>query len=114
MTTHVAATVLAAEGSATTSTFFFLAILTVPVLLIFFQRRAMKRQTTAVQTQLRPGLEVMTGGGLYGTVRALRDDVVELEVSPGTIQRWDRRAIARIVTIDEPADALDQDPRDDA
>ena len=44
------------------------------------------------------GDEVITGGGMFGTVRAVGDEEVELEVSPGTKVRFLKSVIARRVT----------------
>jgi preprotein translocase subunit YajC len=41
------------------------------------------------------GDEVMTTGGILGTIRSLDDEVVELEIAPGTIIRVARLAIAQ-------------------
>lgn len=90
-----------------------LIFLLIPVLLIgllVFQRRSMKRQAEQIQSQLALGVEVMTGSGVFGTVRALRDDHVELEIAPGIITRWVRPAIARVVP--EPAREDPTDPPD--
>jgi preprotein translocase subunit YajC len=87
---------------------FILLLLALPILLIVFQRRAMKRQLEGVQRGLALGVEVMTHSGVYGTVRALREDYVELEIAPGVVTRWARAAIGRVVTpvdderVDEP------------
>jgi preprotein translocase subunit YajC len=41
----------------------------------------------------------MTTSGMYGTLVELTDDgVAVLETAPGQHTRWDRRAIAKIVT----------------
>lgn len=85
--------------------------LLIPVLLIgllVFQRRSMKRQAEQIQSQLALGVEVMTGSGVFGTVRALRDDHVELEIAPGIVTRWARPAIARV--IPGPASGHESDP----
>lgn len=44
------------------------------------------------------GDEVVTIGGLHGTVRSIGDDEVELEVSDAIILRFVKSAIARRVT----------------
>jgi preprotein translocase subunit YajC len=44
------------------------------------------------------GDEVVTIGGMYGTVRALRDDEVEIEISPGTTARFIKSAIGKRVS----------------
>ncbi len=57
------------------------------------QRRA--RQQRALIDSLDVGDEVMTIGGLYGTVRRLDDDRVTLEVAPGVDLQYAKSAIAR-------------------
>ena len=44
------------------------------------------------------GDEVVTGGGLYGTVRAVGDEDVELEIAPGTRARFLKGYILRRVS----------------
>ena len=85
--------------------------------LIAPQRRR-QRQLQQMTSQLEPGSEVMTTAGLFATVRSVGDNEVELEVAPGVVSRYDKRAIARIMeppdadaTNDE--DAIDEDAIDD-
>jgi preprotein translocase subunit YajC len=58
------------------------------------QRR--RRQAQELQSALGPGDEVVTVGGLYGTVTAIDDETVTLEVSPGVHARYARPAIAQV------------------
>ena len=53
------------------------------------------------------GDEIVTIGGLYGTVTAIGDDDFELEPSPGTRLRFVKSAIARRITeeLDTEEDA---------
>jgi preprotein translocase subunit YajC len=51
---------------------------------------------------LEVGDEVMTTGGILGTVRSLDDDLVELEIAPGTVIRVARMAITQPVGADVP------------
>ena len=44
------------------------------------------------------GDEVVTAGGIYGTVKALADDELRLEIAPGTEIRVARRAVAGVVS----------------
>jgi preprotein translocase subunit YajC len=60
------------------------------------QRR--RREAEQLISQLGVGDEVMTGGGLYGTIVSMDDETVTLEVSPGVTNRYLRRAIMRVVT----------------
>ena len=51
-----------------------------------------------MQSALGVGDEVITIGGLYGTIAAMDDEAVTLEVAPGVQTRYARSAIARVVT----------------
>jgi preprotein translocase subunit YajC len=65
-------------------------------LLIRPQRRNMAAHQ-ALMASLQEGDDVMTMGGIYGRIRKLDDEVIELEVSPGTSFRVARSAISRKV-----------------
>jgi preprotein translocase subunit YajC len=52
---------------------------------------------------LQPGDEIITAGGLHGTVRAVADEELLVEIAPGVEVRLDRRAVAAVTTIDETA-----------
>lgn len=66
--------------------------------LVMRPARNRQRQAVAVQEALRPGVEVMTTGGLFATVSAVEDDVVVLEIAPGVTTRYVKQAVAKIVT----------------
>ncbi|MFE0592590.1 preprotein translocase subunit YajC [Micromonospora echinospora] len=57
-----------------------------------------RKEAEAMQSALGPGDEVVTIGGLYGTVTGVADDTVLLEVAPGVQTRYARPAIARVVS----------------
>ena len=59
------------------------------------QRRRQLEQAR-MQSELRPGDEVLTAGGIHGTVREVGDDVVDVEIAPGTVVKLDRRAVAAV------------------
>lgn len=69
-------------------------------LLIRPQRRRTQGQMS-MQDQLRAGDEIITAGGLHAKVRSIEDDVLEIELAPGTIVRLDRRAVAAVVSEPE-------------
>ncbi|NLO06516.1 MAG: preprotein translocase subunit YajC [candidate division WS1 bacterium] len=46
-------------------------------------------------TNLTPGDRIITVGGIYGTVRRVHKDTVELEVADGVVMSIDRRAARR-------------------
>jgi preprotein translocase subunit YajC len=73
----------------------------------FLVVRPQRRQIAAhraLVSSLRVGDEVITAGGLYGTIRALRDETIELEVADGIVVRMARGAIARPVEPTPPTD----------
>lgn len=73
------------------------------VFLIMPQRRAQKAQKEMLN-KLAPGTEVITTGGLHGTVTEIEDgDTVLLEVAEDTEVRIARSAIARTIPPAQPA-----------
>ena len=70
------------------------------LLVIRPQRRRQAEQRRILES-VAPGEEVLTAGGLYGTVRAVDDDEVRLEIAPGVEVRVSRRAIAAVLTDEE-------------
>jgi preprotein translocase subunit YajC len=76
------------------------------VLVAYFVVVALPRKRARVaQAELLAGLEVgdqvLTAGGMLGTIHALDDDVVQLEVASGIVVRLDRRAVAGRLLPDE-------------
>ena len=74
----------------------YLLVLALPfVLLLFlmFTQRRRAQQVRAMQASLAVGEEVVTTSGLYGTIVALDDTVVTLDVGEGRTLRFDRRAV---------------------
>lgn len=69
------------------------------LVLLLTSRRRQQREQRTLQGQLVPGAEVMTGGGLFATIVSLDDDIAVLETGPGQYSRWDRRAIARLLSV---------------
>lgn len=67
-------------------------------LLFFFmivrpQKKNLARHKELVNS-LSSGTEVITSGGIYGTIRAVDEDTVDLEISPGTTIKVAKRSIA--------------------
>jgi len=71
------------------------------VLFIQPQRRRQRVQQQMLD-EVGPGDEILTAGGLYGTVRAVDDDEVLLELAPGTEVRLAKRAVAAVLPPEEP------------
>ena len=70
-------------------------------LLILPQQRRM-RQQQAMIASLRVGDEVVTAGGVYGTITSVDDDTLAVEVAPGVVLRILRNAVSqRIGPLDD-------------
>lgn len=79
-----------------------LAVFAVFAVVVLSRGRRQQRETQATQSRVRPGAEVMMTSGLYGTVVEVAEDgTIRVETSPGTVSRWDRRAVARIISSPE-------------
>jgi len=70
----------------------------------FLAIRPQRRQKQAhreMVAMMKRGDEVVTIGGMFGTVRKIGDDWIELEVGRGTRVRFLKRAISSIVSEEE-------------
>ena len=76
------------------------------VLLILPQQRRM-RQHQAVVASLRAGDEVVTAGGVYGTITSVDEETLAVEVAPGIILRVLRSAVSQRIAPLEDADDTD-------
>jgi preprotein translocase subunit YajC len=64
-------------------------------------QRRRQQEHRAIVSGLSPDDEVITAGGVFGTVRSVADDHVVLEIAPGTEIRVAKEAVATIVRKDE-------------
>lgn len=71
------------------------------VLLIRPQQRKL-RQHQAVVASLRAGDEIVTAGGIYGTIVSVGDETMVVEVAPGVELRILRAAVSQRLERDEP------------
>lgn len=79
----------------------------------FMLIRPQKRRVQQHQQMVRSvqvGDEVITAGGILGTVRSVADEEIELEVAPGTTIRLLKTSISRRLTED---DMVDEDVEDE-
>src|SRR5438067_8414541 len=72
------------------------------LLLIRPRQRAMRAQQRQLQ-ELEVGDEILTAGGIYGTVRAIENDELRVEIASGLEVRMARRAVAAVLTERQPA-----------
>ena len=92
-----------------------IAFLLMWLLLIRPQRRRQSQQVT-MQKSLGVGDEVVTAGGLYGTVASLDEDEVGVEIADGVVVRIARRAIAGVIPEeeDDEDDELEETAEDES
>ncbi len=94
----------------------FLPFVLIMVGFIYFHGRRQKRAMQAtidLQESLRPGDRVHTTSGLEGSVVAITDDTVDLEIAPGVITTWMKLAVRDKILSEEPADLDDDEGADD-
>lgn len=92
-------------NSGTGQLLFFGVIIVVLVLLMVRNGRKRQRDALALTESLKPGAEVMTTFGVFGTVESLdeAENKVLLLTGPGSYLTIHRQAIGRVVST--PADA---------
>jgi preprotein translocase subunit YajC len=83
------------------SLLFFAGMFVLLWLLLIQPQRRRRAEQARLHSDLHVGDEVMTMGGLYGTIERLDEDEVRLEIAPGTSVRVARNAIAARVEPEE-------------
>jgi preprotein translocase subunit YajC len=76
------------------------------LLLIRPQRRRQMQQQDMLG-ELEVGDEIVTAGGLYGTVEAIGDEEIRLEIAPGTTVRVAKRAVAAVLPPEDEEEELE-------
>ena len=83
-------------------------------LLFVLPARRRKMSHIAMQESIDVGDEIITAGGLHGTVKAFEDDTVRVEIAPGVVATLDRRAVAAVARDVEvevvPEEVVPEDP----
>lgn len=81
-------------------------------LLIRPQQRRARQQRQLIES-VGVGDEVMTIGGIYGTVRAMDDESFTIEVAPGVDLRFVKSSIARKLVYDTAGYESEEDGGED-
>jgi preprotein translocase subunit YajC len=76
--------------------------------LIMRPQRKRQQEIQRTLSALTPGQRVMLGSGLFGTVIAVGQKQVVLEISPGTELTVLKQAVARVVTDADEDGAFDE------
>jgi preprotein translocase subunit YajC len=73
------------------------------------QQRRMKEHQALVAS-LEPGDDILTNGGLYGTIIAIDGQIAEIEIADGVVVRASRASIAELIEWDDGTHDLDDEP----
>ncbi len=94
----------------------FVAMAAIFYFLILRPQQRAKRAKAELMSALTEGSEILTVGGIYGTVVKLRDEDMDLEIAEGVVMRIDRRALATVIPVatDDDDEDEDDDLDDDA
>jgi preprotein translocase subunit YajC len=90
----------ASKGGGSGFGFVFIILIAFVLIYLIVVRPQRKRQNAQqkVSSVLQVGDEVLTAGGVYGSVTRLDEDEVRIEIAPNVEVRLARRAIAAILT----------------
>jgi preprotein translocase subunit YajC len=91
---------------------FIIAILILMWFLLIRPQRRRQVESQRLIDSLMEGQEVVTAGGLYGTITQLYEDEARLEIADGVEVRVAKRAIAGVLSDDEPRDEPEDDPNE--
>ena len=78
-------------------------------LLFVLPARRRKMSHAAMQDSIAVGDEIITAGGLHGTVKGIEDDTVKVEIATGVVATLDRRAVAAVAREVE-VEVVPEDP----
>jgi preprotein translocase subunit YajC len=77
---------------------FIILLIALVWLLLIRPRQRQLRQQQRELGRLELGDEILTAGGIYGTVRGIDGDELRLEIAPDVEIRVARRAVAAVLT----------------
>jgi preprotein translocase subunit YajC len=93
---------------------FVLVLLALLWFLIIRPQRRRQQEAQRLLTQIAVGKEIVTAGGLYGTVTAVEGDEVRVEVAEGVEVRIAKRAVAGVVSEDEEPEEAPEEAAEEA
>ncbi len=88
---------------------FLVAMFAIMYFLLIRPQRAKQRAAQDLLSQLAPGDEIVTVGGIYGDVIEVYEDKVVLEIAEDVHIEVARKAVAQIVHDTEPAEPDEDD-----
>ena len=92
---------------------FILVLLALVWFMLIRPQRRRQQEAQRLVESIGVGKEIVTAGGLYGTVTSIEDDEVRVEIADGVEVRVAKRAVAGVVSEDEN-DPEEPQPEEDA
>jgi preprotein translocase subunit YajC len=83
---------------------FILALLALMWFMLIRPQRRRQQDAQRLLETISVGKEIVTAGGLYGTITAVDGDEVRLEIADGVEVRIAKRAVAAVVSEDEESE----------
>ena len=90
----------------------YILILVLLAVMWFIVIRPQRRRQTEAQrllASLEVGKEIVTAGGLYGTITGLDEDEARVKIADGVEVRVAKRAIAGVLSPDEESHELEEE-----
>jgi preprotein translocase subunit YajC len=88
---------------------FVLVLLALMWFLIIRPQRRRQQEAQRLLGEIGVGKEIVTAGGLYGTVTAVEGDEVRVEIAEGVEVRIAKRAVAGVISEDEQEEAPEEE-----
>ena len=88
---------------------FILVLLVVMWFLLIRPQRRRQVESQRLLQSLEVGKEIVTAGGLYGTITALEDDEARVRIADGVEVRIAKRAIAGVLSEDEEPETPEEE-----
>jgi len=83
-------------GGGYTSLLFIVGIFALIYFMMIRPQQRRRREVQNMQSAMGIGDEIITVGGLYGTIRSIDEDSVLLEIAPGVTARYAKAAIGKV------------------
>jgi len=88
---------------------FILVLLALMWFLLIRPQRRRQHEAQRLTESLQVGAEIVTAGGLYGTITDVDDDDVHVEIADGVEVRVAKRAVAGVISDDEDEEDDERD-----
>ncbi len=88
---------------------FILVLLVAMWFLLIRPQRRRQLESQRLLNSLTVGQEIVTAGGLYGTITALEEDEARVAIAHGVEVRVAKRAIAGVLSDDEEPEQLEEE-----